>query len=87
MVDKGYIYRAFNNPVYIGVAAYKGQHFPGEHQAIVGQEFWDRVKAHLKSGRHLDQSSEGAHHRRPDEVSHPAQENIPSIYPLVNHLQ
>jgi site-specific DNA recombinase len=48
-----YVYKILNNPVYIGIAAHKGQHFPGEHQAIIEQSVWDQVQAHLKSGRHL----------------------------------
>jgi site-specific DNA recombinase len=50
LIDKGYIYKIFNNPVYIGVAAYKGQHFPGEHEAIVDRRLWDEVHAILQSG-------------------------------------
>lgn len=34
LVDKGYIYKIFNNAVYIGIAAYKGKHYPGEHEGI-----------------------------------------------------
>ena len=57
LVDKGLIYKVFNNPVYLGIAAYKGQHFPGEHQAIVSQSLWDQVHAHLHSGRPLEKAS------------------------------
>jgi DNA invertase Pin-like site-specific DNA recombinase len=50
LIDKGYVYKIFNNPVYIGIAAYKGTHYPGEHQGIVSQEIWDRVQEHLQNG-------------------------------------
>ena len=50
LIDKGYVYKIFNNPVYIGIAAYKGKHYPGEHQGIVSQETWDRVQEHLQNG-------------------------------------
>jgi hypothetical protein len=50
LLDKGYIYKMFNNPVYIGMAAYKGQTYPGEHKGIISQELWDLVQEHLKSG-------------------------------------
>jgi DNA invertase Pin-like site-specific DNA recombinase len=52
-IDKGYIYKLLNNPVYLGLAAHKGQLYPGEHQALVEQATWDQVQAHLKSGRSL----------------------------------
>jgi len=50
LIDKGHVYKIFSNPVYIGIAAYKGKHFPGEHKGIVSQELWDEVQAHLKTG-------------------------------------
>ena len=34
LITKGAVYKIFSNPVYIGIAAYKGQHFPGEHDGI-----------------------------------------------------
>ena len=50
LVDKGYIYKIFNNAVYIGIAVYKGKHYPGEHQGIISKELWDQVHAHLQKG-------------------------------------
>ncbi len=50
LIDKGYVYKIFNNPVYIGVAAYKGHHYPGEHAAIIDRSLWDTVQALLRSG-------------------------------------
>ena len=53
LMDKGHVYRIFNSPVYLGMAAFKGQCFPGEHAAIISQELWDQVQGHLKSGTPL----------------------------------
>jgi DNA invertase Pin-like site-specific DNA recombinase len=50
LFNKGTVYKMFGNPVYVGIAAYKGQHFPGQHKGIVTQQVWDAVQAHLKSG-------------------------------------
>ncbi|NBP36529.1 MAG: recombinase family protein [Betaproteobacteria bacterium] len=50
MITKGYVYKVFKNPVYIGMAAYKGQQYPGEHSAIIDQEVWDTVQELLKAG-------------------------------------
>jgi site-specific DNA recombinase len=51
LIDRGYIYKIFNNPVYIGIAAYKGQHYPGQHEAIIDRSLWDTVQELLESGR------------------------------------
>ena len=50
LIDKGCVYKIFKNAVYIGIAAYKGQHYPGEHQGIISQELWDQVQEHLQNG-------------------------------------
>jgi hypothetical protein len=41
LIDKGYLYKLFQNPVFIGIAAYKGQHFAGEHEAILDRAVWE----------------------------------------------
>jgi len=46
--DKGALYRVLNNRTYLGEAVHKGKVYPGEHQAIVPQELWDRVHAILQ---------------------------------------
>jgi len=50
LIDKGFIYKLFRNPVYIGIAAHKGKHYPGEHEAIVPKDIFDRVQSHLSTG-------------------------------------
>ena len=60
LIDKGHIYRIFNSPVYLGMAAYKGQCFPGEHEAIISQELWDRVQSHLKTGTNIGKAQRSA---------------------------
>ena len=50
LIDKGYVYKLFKNVVYIGMAGYKGQNYPGEHQGIISQELWDQVQEHLQNG-------------------------------------
>jgi len=46
-LDKGYIYRVLNNRVYLGEAVHKGASHPGEHEAIVPKDLWDKVRAIL----------------------------------------
>jgi site-specific DNA recombinase len=46
-IDKGYLYKCLNNPVYIGMAVHKGTAYPDEHKAIIDQALWDKVHAIL----------------------------------------
>ncbi len=47
-IDKKLVYRILNNRVYIGEAVHKGDSYPGEHDAIVDREMWDKVHAILQ---------------------------------------
>jgi site-specific DNA recombinase len=47
-IDKKYLYRLLNNRAYIGEAVHKGDSYPGEHDAIIDRETWDRVHAILQ---------------------------------------
>jgi site-specific DNA recombinase len=49
--DKGHIYRMLHNPLYLGKIKHKDQVFPGEHEAIISEEVWERVHAALESNR------------------------------------
>jgi site-specific DNA recombinase len=43
LVDKGYLYKLLNNRTYLGMAVHKGTAYPGEHEAIVPEDLWDKV--------------------------------------------
>jgi site-specific DNA recombinase len=43
--DKGLLYKLLSNRVYIGEAVHKGTSYPGEHQPIIPQELWDKVRS------------------------------------------
>jgi hypothetical protein len=47
-IDKKYLYRMLSNRVYIGEAVHKGESYPGEHDAIIDRETWDKVHAILQ---------------------------------------
>ena len=47
-IDKKFIYRLLNNRAYIGEAVHKGESYPGEHDAIIAQETWDKVHTILQ---------------------------------------
>ncbi|ALK08975.1 recombinase family protein [Blastochloris viridis] len=42
-IDKGFLYKLLNNRVYIGDAVHKGVAYPGEHEAIISVDLWNRV--------------------------------------------
>jgi site-specific DNA recombinase len=48
LIDKGYLYRILRNRVYRGEAMHKGTAYPGEHQAIIDADLWDRAHAILQ---------------------------------------
>jgi site-specific DNA recombinase len=50
--DKGLMYKLLNNAVYIGHAVHKGTAYPGEHEALVDRDTWDKVQAILAQNRH-----------------------------------
>jgi site-specific DNA recombinase len=37
--------RLLSNPLYVGAIPYKGAVYPGEHEAIVDRETWDRARS------------------------------------------
>ena len=66
LITKGHVYKIFKNTVYIGMAAYKGKQFPGEHQAIIEQALWDTVQENLKAGdKHVKGGSESRDTKAP----------------------
>ncbi|MDA7429873.1 recombinase family protein [Primorskyibacter aestuariivivens] len=48
LIDKGYLYRLLSNRVYRGEAVHKGKAYPGEHDAIIDDDLWDRAHAILQ---------------------------------------
>jgi hypothetical protein len=48
LIDKGYLYRLLKNRVYRGEAVHKGTAYPGEHDAIIHNDLWDRAHAILQ---------------------------------------
>ena len=47
-MDKKYLYRLLNNRAYIGEAVHKGDSYPGEHEAILERDIWDKVHTILQ---------------------------------------
>jgi site-specific DNA recombinase len=47
-INKGYLYKLLKNQVYIGKAVHKGEAYPGEHEAIISQDLWNKVRTIIK---------------------------------------
>jgi len=45
--NKGMLYHLLHNRIYIGEAVHKDKSYPGEHQAIISRELFDKVQAKL----------------------------------------
>jgi hypothetical protein len=43
LIDKGFLYKLLNNRIYIGEAVHKGTAYPGEHQAIISRDLWNKA--------------------------------------------
>ncbi|MBF0263383.1 MAG: recombinase family protein [Magnetococcales bacterium] len=57
LMDKGYIYRILSNRLYLGEITMREEVFPGEHQAIIDQETWDKVHQTLADNTRRQVSS------------------------------
>jgi site-specific DNA recombinase len=50
--DKGTLYKLLKNRTYVGEVEHKGTAYPGEHEAIIDRETWDKVHAILAENAH-----------------------------------
>jgi site-specific DNA recombinase len=48
------VYRMLNNPLYLGQVHHRGQLFPGEHEAIIDQKLWDKVRELLRANAPIE---------------------------------
>jgi site-specific DNA recombinase len=61
--SRGALYLMLKNRIYLGEIVHKGKAFPGEHPAIIDEQTWSRVQAHLKDNhdeRHRDSTEREA---------------------------
>src|SRR5215210_5853016 len=47
-IDKGDVYKLLHNRTYLGEVTHKGKVYPGEHEAVVPRDLWDRAHAVLR---------------------------------------
>jgi hypothetical protein len=61
--SRGALYALLKNRLYLGEIAYRGEIYPGDHEAILDPELWERVQGHLAGKRKARR--EGDRGRRP----------------------
>ena len=65
LFTNGALTRIITNPIYRGLVSHKGQHFVGQHEAIVSEELWKAVQAVLECRRRSHTSVPRARNRNP----------------------
>ena len=50
--NKSHVYRLLRNRLYIGEVTHKGKSYPGEHEAIVPKDLWEKAHAILAENYH-----------------------------------
>ena len=48
--SRGALYKILGNRTYLGEVPHKGQSYPGEHQAIIDRELWEKVRLRIIGG-------------------------------------
>ncbi|MBF0180600.1 MAG: recombinase family protein [Magnetococcales bacterium] len=56
-MDKGYIYRILANRLYVGEIAMGSESFPGEHEALIDRDTWERTHALLETNTRRQMSN------------------------------
>ncbi|MCU1224671.1 MAG: hypothetical protein JWQ42_2764 [Edaphobacter sp.] len=51
ILSRGTLYHLLNNPIYMGKVPHKGALYPGAHEAIVGEQIWQKAAALLKENQ------------------------------------
>ena len=47
--SRGALYHLLSNPIYLGEIRHKNERHPGQHEAIVSRELWERVQERLRT--------------------------------------
>lgn len=55
-LSRGAIYHQLRNRIYLGEIHHAGKFYPGQHEAIIPKELWDKVQAKLDTNRQLNQT-------------------------------
>jgi site-specific DNA recombinase len=55
--SRGALHHLLCNRIYLGEIVHRGEHFPGQHEAIVSRELWDQVASRLKQNNRAHRSA------------------------------
>ena len=58
IMDKGFVYKMMGNPVYLGEIVHKDKVYPGQHQAIIDRDVWDKARQINASNPHVRANSQ-----------------------------
>ena len=47
--SRGALYHLLSSPIYVGDIPHKKERYPGQHEALISRELWDRVQLQLRS--------------------------------------
>jgi len=47
--SRGALYNVLSNPIYVGEIRHRNERHPGQHEAVVSRELWERVQQQLSS--------------------------------------
>lgn len=64
--SRGALYHLLSNPIYLGEIRHKNERHPGQHEAIVSRELWERVQQRLR-----DQGARRGERRKTEAPSSP----------------
>ncbi|MGD0291323.1 MAG: recombinase family protein [Candidatus Binataceae bacterium] len=64
--SRGALYHLLSNPIYLGEIRHKHERHPGQHEAIVSRELWERVQQRLR-----DQGTRSGEGRKTEASSSP----------------
>jgi DNA invertase Pin-like site-specific DNA recombinase len=62
LFSRGTLYHLLENRTYVGEVVHRDQSFPGEHQAIVDRDLFDRVQAVIAANRRTRKSGRNSPH-------------------------
>jgi len=70
LIDKKVLYRMLSNRTYIGEAVHKGTSYPGEHEAIIDRDTWDKVRTILTESPPQARGTHASRHPCASQGSH-----------------
>jgi site-specific DNA recombinase len=55
--SRGALHHLLCNRIYLGEIVHRGEHFPGQHEAIISRQLWDQVASRLRQNNRAHRSA------------------------------